>query len=266
MSQPPKLARAGVLTGFLALSALACSSDLVELLPLMAGASGGGAGGAAGQDTTASGSSSASGSGGRHAGGSAGSPTSQGGFAGAPQAGGGHGDAAGASGSCFGPGCAGDSGFGGSFGGPHCGYGNSCWPCDNNTQCPFDYEYCADNECVQCTTEGPSQCRQGNNCDVLVRHCEPRCDATTDCKDGRVCDLNQGTCVWCIDSFQCQQDGVPGNICYLHRCVDCTQNAQCVNRGERRLCSGTRCVECSLNEDCTTPGKSHCDTFRGSCE
>jgi hypothetical protein len=238
---------------------------MIELLrPPTAGASNGGDGASAGQDTAASGSS--SGSGGRHAGGSAGSPPSQGGSAGAPQAGGGNGGAG--SGGCFGPGCAGESGFGGSSGGPNCGNGVPC-TCVTSTQCPKFAPHCSPllgNVCVDCITKGPSECFSGFNCDVVAGRCAPSCDGPLDCTDGGVCDMNQGTCVWCIDDDECGRGDDPRRTCYLHRCVECTQNAQCANRGERRLCSGNRCVECSLNEDCTTPGKSHCDTFRGSCE
>lgn len=267
MSQGPRRGRAGVLTGLLVVIAVSCSSDIVELLPPTAGAGSGGGGSSAGQDTMTSGANTG--------GNSAAGATIQGGSAGAPQAGGGNGGNGGNGGDsgnggaagapCFGFGCGGESGVGGSFGGPYCGYGNTCAPCVNDTQCPFEYEYCANNVCVQCTTEGPSQCWQGGNCDVLVRHCEPRCDTTSDCKDGRVCDLNQGTCVWCIDNRQCEKDGAPGNICYLHRCVECTQDPDCTRPGEGR-CSGTRCVQCLSNMDCNADGKSHCNVPKGYCE
>jgi hypothetical protein len=258
------LGRAGVLTGLLAVIAVACSSDLVELLPVGGGASTGGAGSAAGQDTVTSG----AGTGGSSAAGMA----TQGGFAGAPQAGRGNGGNAGggnggsAGGACFGFGCAGESGFSGSFGAPYCGNGNSCEPCLNDTQCESEYDHCANNVCVQCATEGPSQCWHGMNCDVLVRRCAPACDSTSDCNEGGVCDVNQHTCVWCIENGDCQQDGLPGNVCYLHRCVDCAQDTDCMKQGRSGRCSGFRCVQCLTNEDCKDPERSHCNVPKGYCE
>jgi hypothetical protein len=252
------------MTVLFAVIAFSCSSDIVELLPLTAGASNGGS---AGQDTVASGASpGGSGAGGRSAGGSAGSMSSQGGSAGAPQAGGGNGGAGG--GGCFGFGCAGESGFGGSFGGPPCGFGNSCEPCANDdTHCPSETEFCADNVCVQCTIEGPSQCWPwpGGNCDVLVHRCAPACDDGGECNDGRVCDVNQGTCVWCVDKGDCGRNGDPRSICYLHRCVECTQDPDCTEQGKPR-CSGNRCVQCLTNKDCLSDGKTHCDVPKGYCE
>jgi hypothetical protein len=252
------LGRAGVLTGLLAVIAVACSSDLVELLPLTGGTSAGGAGSSAGQDTITSG----AGTGGSNAAGM----TTQAGFAGAPHAGGGNGGNGGSGGgACFGFGCAGESGFSGSFGGPYCGNGNSCTPCGSNTNCFSENEFCLNNVCVQCATAGPSQCRQGFNCDLVVGRCAPACDDTSDCNDGGVCDSNQGTCVWCIENHDCTEDGVPaGDVCYLHRCVDCTQDTDCRSRGRR--CSGFRCVWCLTDNDCKDPDRNHCNVPRGDCE
>ena len=261
MSQAPRLGRAGVLTGLLSVIALACSSDIVELLPLAGGASNGGAGGSAGQDAVPS---SGASTGGSNAGGS---PTSQGGLAGATQAGGGNGGAAG--GGCFGFGCAGENGFSGSFGGPNCGNG-SCTPCLNDAQCPLE-QHCSallNNVCVQCSIKGPSQCKPNYNCDVLVGRCAPGCDSTFECNDDRVCDLNQGTCVSCIDNRECEQDGDPRtSVCYQRRCVECAQHSDCTKQGgEQRWCSKLQCVQCLSDKDCDPDGKSHCDVPKGFCE
>jgi hypothetical protein len=201
-------------------------------------------------------------------GGNAAGMTTQGGFAGASQAGGGNAASAGnggaAGGTCFGFGCAGGGGFGGSFGGPYCANGNSCAPCTNNTHCPYETEYCSNNVCVQCSTEGSSQCWPGATCDVLVGRCVPACDRTSDCPDERVCDLNHGTCVWCIDDREC--DGGEPKTCYFHRCVDCTQDADCNEQGGSRRCFNLRCVQpCVTDKDCDPNGRSHCDV-KGFCE
>jgi hypothetical protein len=252
------LGRAGALMGLLAVIAVSCSSDIVELLPLTGGTSTGGAGSSAGQDTVTSG----AGTGGSNAAGM----TTQAGFAGAPQAGGGNGGNGGSAGGCFGFGCGGESGFGGSFGGPYCRNGNSCQPCTDSTDCPTEYEHCGNNVCVQCVTEGPSQCRHGFNCDVVAGRCGIACDDNFDCKEGGVCDLNQNTCVWCLENRDCTQDGVPaGDVCYLHRCVDCTQDPDCIKQGRGRRCSGFRCVECLSNTDCDD-GRGRCNVPKGYCE
>jgi hypothetical protein len=261
MSQAPRLGRAGVLAGLLSVVALSCSSDIVELLPPTGGASGsGGNGSAAGQDAVDSGAS----TGGSNAAGA----TTQGGSAGATQAGGGNGGNGGTAGApCFGFGCGGENGFGGSFGSPYCRNGNSCAPCANG-ECPFDEE-CSPlgNVCVQCAIKGPSQCWAGSNCDVLVGRCAPACDSTSDCSDGRVCDQNQGTCLGCIDDkSQCDQDGDPQTrICYLHRCVECTQDPDCTKQMGGGRCANFRCVQCLTDKDCDD-GRRHCDVPKGFCE
>jgi hypothetical protein len=263
MSQAPRLGRAGAMTGLLSVIALSCSSDIVELLPLTAGASNGGGGGSAGQDAVASGAS----TGGGNAGGS---PMSQGGWAGAAQAGGGNGGSAGLG--CFGFGCAGENGFSGAFGGPNCGNGTgACTPCLNDDQCPLEQQHCSsllNNVCVQCTIKGSSQCNSGYNCDVLAGRCAPSCDSTFDCNDNRVCDLNQGTCVSCIDNRECENDGDPRtSVCYLRHCVECAQHSDCMRPGsEQRWCSKFQCVQCLADKDCGFDGKTHCDVPKGFCE
>jgi|GEM_PF-4791351 len=263
MSQAPRLGRAGVLAGLLSVIALSCSSDIVELLPVTGGAS---SGGAAGQQTATSGASTSGSSVG-------GSPTSQGGFAGATGGGGGSNGGNGGStgGGCVGFGCAGENGFGGTFTGPNCGNGTgSCTPCLNDPQCPPD-QHCSpflNNVCVQCAVKGSSQCKVGYNCDVFLGRCAPGCDSTSDCNDGRVCEPNSGTCVSCIDNQECEQDGDPRtSICYLRRCVECTQHLDCARQGgEQRWCSKLQCVQCLTDKDCDPDGRSHCDVPKGFCE
>jgi len=117
---------------------------------------------------------------------------------------------------------------------------------------------------VQCETKGDCT-RPGTSCDFLVGRCAPSCDSTLDCRDGKVCDTSQGTCVQCLDNRECEQDGdSETRVCYLHRCLQCLENTDCTE-GVRNICSiFQQCVECTGDQHCKDG--MHCDVPRGRCE
>jgi hypothetical protein len=226
------LTRAGVLAALLSLVAVSCGSDLVDLLPPTAAAGSA----AAGNDGKAGSESGGTGSAGNNAEG--GSAAHQGGVGGTAQSGGNAGGNTG--GSCFGFACpsAGQSNSGGSLGYP-----------------------------VQCAEKG--QCKPGYNCDRSVGRCGQICTDSSDCENGRVCDIDQSVCVPCIDGNACQSDFDPNaRVCYLRRCVQCRISNDCP-QGERDVCNRNfECVECVSDQDCKANdnGREHCDELRERCE
>jgi len=244
MSNAVRPRRAGALAVLLSAVALACDSDVIDLLPAGAGGGGGGpsaGGSSAGAHTTA----------GSNAGSDA---TSNGGSAGRGGSG---------VGGCFGFGCGNaGSNFAGSFGN-NCGNGQ-CSFCEDDLQCP-DNLHCSllTNVCVQCAAK--DQCKLGYSCDFLVGRCGPSCATTDECRDGKVCDMTQGTCVQCVDNGPCERDNdSETRICYMRRCVQCVENTDCTE-GVRRVCSAfQQCVECEGDLDCKDG--QHCDIPRGRCE
>jgi hypothetical protein len=256
MTAAQRLRQAGLVAALGAAMALACGSDVIDLLPPASGLSGGAGtagspvqagmdteGGKAGSDAMPQAGS--AGSGGTSAGGGSGG-VSVGGFAGCSS----------------GFNCGGfNDGFGGGFGcinGP-----GGCISCSNDDECPLG-KHCSHflgNICVQCADKG--QCRQGYTCDRLVGRCGKSCESTIDCDEGHVCDMAQGTCVSCFDNRDCEQDPDPDTrFCVARRCVECMVPGDCIVPG-RPVCAAFQCVECAGDDDC---GGRHCDIGRGQCE
>ena len=263
MSDTNRLGYAGLLAALVSLIAVSCGSDIVDLLPPTTGA---GNGGGAGRTTT---SAAGTGFGGVHneAGSGAMSQAGVSGTVASTNSGGGT-----ANGGCSGFGCGegGENpGFAGSFGGPICNGMGSCTPCLSDLQCVPD-QHCSrflGNVCVQCAENGKGQCKPGYSCDRLVGRCGLSCKTTADCYDGRVCDMAQGTCVACIDNQQCAWNQEQ-RVCYLRRCVQCQEDADCT-QGDRRHCANLQCVQCTHDKDC--PGSNgsafgHCDTAQARCQ
>lgn len=232
--------------------ALACDSDVINLLPVGAAAGDGGGPSTGGSSAGVS----------NVAGSNAGSDTAGNGGGGGRGGNGGSGAGGNGVGGCMGFGC-GNGGInaGGSWN--NCG-GLPCNYCENDLQCG-DNLHCSllTNLCVQCAAKG--QCKQGYSCDFLVGRCGPSCSTTDECRDNKVCDITQGTCVQCVDNGPCEQDGDSlTRFCYMRRCVQCLNNADCTE-GNRRVCSGfQQCVECAAETDCKDG--MHCDLPRGRCE
>jgi len=241
MSKARRLASVGALAALCSVVGLSCGSDLVDLLPMPGGAGSGGNDSAAGRDSMLP---DRAGMGGMSGGSSA---ASQSGSAGRTSGGGGNGGNGGGGGNggnggCFGFGCgtAGEpNGFGGSFG-------------------------CSGGSCTLCSSDQP--CKQGYSCDVTVGRCAPSCTTSLECANGRVCDVSQSACVACLGNPDCEQ--YPDtHVCYLHRCVECLQHADCM-QADRHVCAGGYCVQCLSDKDCDGPngsGGGRCDSQRGRC-
>lgn len=268
MSDTRSLGRAALAVAVASAIAVACGSDLVDLLPPMSRA---GSAGAAGTGAISSAGTTSSG-GMRNDAGS--SPTSQGGISGALTTGGNGGTFNGGC-SGFGFGC-GDGGenpgfggsFGGSFGGPFCPAFGSCTRCVSDAQCLAPEPHCSrflGNICVECAENGSGQCKPGQSCDRNVGRCGQSCKSSADCLDNRFCDLMEGTCVACFDNRQCESNPA-GHLCYLRRCVQCLDDADCT-LGDRRHCANLECVQCTSDKDCTgtNGGAGHCDTAHARC-
>ncbi len=260
MSDIHRLGQTGLLAALVSLVAVSCGSDIVDLLPPTTGVGGG-----AGRTTT---SAAGTGFGDAHEAGS--SAMNQAGVSGsvASTSGGGGTETGGCSG--FGCGEGGENpGFAGALGGLFCNGMGSCTPCRSDLECVPD-QHCSrflGNVCVQCAENGKDQCKPGYSCDRLVGRCGLSCKTTANCYDGRVCDMAQGTCVACIDNQQCAGNQEQ-RVCYLRRCVQCQEDADCT-QGDRRHCANLQCVQCTNDRDC--PGSNgnefgHCDTARARCQ
>jgi hypothetical protein len=271
MFRGPRLRPAGLLAVLASIVALSCGSDVIDLLPPPAGGvgNGGGAGaggGGGGGVSNVGASDSAERAGADSAGADVGGTLSNGGSGFFPSGGMGAfsgnsggfamGGQGGRGGGCFGPGC---GGFGGAFSFPCEMNGpNTCTPCQDDTQCGSG-QHCSHNICLQCWND--QQCSAGYNCDLQVGRCQPSCQGTLDCRDGRVCDQTRGVCVGCTQNEGCPSPSDPdARICHLRRCVECESNQDCTLGS----CVFNHCIECLSDKDCGDRGL-HCDTGSGRC-
>jgi Cys-rich repeat protein len=191
-------------------------------------------------------------------------------------------------------------------GGPAGGY--CSMPCDGPDQCP------GDGVCATLTASGGALCLRGgciegapNSCgrtqvecvDIGVPVCLPactsdegcgdrvcngglcseapvaECSTDTDCEDGEVCDVPNGSCEpapepTCSADSECEADeicDVPSGECVAAPPPPCTSDAQCAT-GEACDVQSGECValpptECTADADCATG--LLCDLIIGEC-
>jgi hypothetical protein len=236
--------RAGSFAASLALVALACGSETIDLLQNRS--VGGAANATAGQSSAGTDSANSAGQ--------AAAATSGTGGASAGTGSGGSCD-----GTCGGNNAGGVVSFGGYFNG--CPYGTACQLCVDDPDCP-DRLHCSQQfgVCVEC--DETAGCRQGFRCNVSTGRCAPSCESSDDCANGKVCDQELGACVQCSTDEQCENDQWSStHRCALGWCVECTQASDC-NDQERPICapSELRCVQCLFNEQC--PFNQRCELNR----
>jgi hypothetical protein len=249
-----RIRQAGLLAGLAALTALACGSDTISLLPVPNPG-----GGSAGESTSA-------GSGGSEATPNAGRSNEGGSRNGSGAGRGGNGNAGGSvdggsassfGGSlCNGQSCAGGSpgtGNANGFGGGTCIAGiDNCTPCETDAQCPMDMRCGSSskqtkNKCVTCVED--SDCDHGLRCDVPIGRCAPPCRSSEDCGPDKLCDTTFGVCVQCASQNDCERIRPDLQACHMHRCFECEYADDCTGPG-LGFCIGYRCIECFTKEDC----------------
>jgi hypothetical protein len=249
-----RIRQAGLFAGLAALTALACGSDTISLLPVPS-ASGGSAGQAATAGSSNGGEATPSAGRNNDGGSRNGSGAGRGGNGNV----GGNVDQAGAlsfGGSlCNGQSCAG--GFNGAgnpsgFGGGTCVAGiDNCTPCGPNGQCPMDMRCGTSkqtkNRCVWCVED--ADCDHGMSCDIATGRCAPPCRSSEDCQADRICDMASGVCVQCASSNDCERTRPDLPVCHAHRCYECEFADDCTGPG-LGFCIGYRCIECFTKEDC----------------
>lgn len=246
-----RIRQAGLLVGLAALTALACGSDTISLLPVP-----GPSGGSAGQSASAGSSS------GGDAMPSAGRDNEGGSRNGGGAGRGGNGDAGssvelGGSVSfggafCNGPGCAGGTNGTGNPGGTCIAGIDNCTACGPNGQCPTGLRCGSSskqtkNKCVTCVEDG--DCDHGTRCDIPTGRCAAPCRSSEDCGPDKVCDTAFGVCVQCASQNDCERIRPDLQACHMHRCFECEYADDCTGPG-LGFCIGYRCIECYTKEDC----------------